>query len=249
MLRTYHLALSIIIATTFATRAVAEDQNAPSIAQDCGQSFLELPSSLPKKDLIWTAYGEEFDSFFGITAYSNGTDKDKRYYQCTELAHRFIREVYGIPTRLGMGLGHGNSVAQNVANHFSDSIGFTPRTTPHKVALRFFPNKTSQCRPVVGSVVSMDFGKYGHVAVIRHLKTNEDGTLEGVLFEQHGATSKPAGTKMEAGKLVFKKTPKGNWSGTWIVADKFQLGVVGWTNPTIVETVTQSETQTSPSSP
>jgi|GEM_PF-5801398 len=239
MFRVFLFIVSTLAMTAMATGVSAGDQTQPKTVQDCGRTFLELPGSLAEKDLIWTAYGEEFDTFFGVTAYSNGTRKDKRYYQCTELAHRFMREVYGIPTRLGMGLGHGNAVAQNVANHFSDTLGFTPRTAPHKIGLQFFKNKTSQCRPVVGSVVSMDFGEYGHVAVIRHLKSNDDGSLEGTLFEQHGATSKPVGTKMEAGKLIFKKTPNGNWSGTWIVADKFQLGVVGWTNPTIAETVAQ----------
>lgn len=239
MIRNLQLILCSMVFVGLATHVWAEDQTTPKTVQECGRTFLELPGSLATEDLIWTAYGEKFDTFFGVTAYSNGTKKDKRYYQCTELAHRFMREVYGIPTRLGMGLGHGNAVAQNVATHFSGTLGFTPRTAPHKINLQFFKNKTSQCRPVVGSVVSMDFGKYGHVAVIRHLKTNDDGSLEGTLFEQHGATNKPVGTKMEAGKLVFKKTPSGNWSGTWIVADKFQLGVVGWTNPTIVDTVAQ----------
>jgi len=239
MIRIFHFIIGTMAMTAMATNVSAGDSAEPTTVQECDRTFLELPGSLAEKELIWTSYGEEFDTFFGVTAYSNGTNTDERYYQCTELAHRFMKTVYGIPTRLGMGLGHGNAVAQNVANHFSDSVGFTPRTSPHKVKLQFFKNEKSQCRPVVGSVVSMDFGKYGHVAVIRHLKTNDDGSLEGTLFEQHGATNKPAGTKMEAGKLIFRKTPSGNWDGTWIVAEKFELDVVGWTNPTVVDTIAQ----------
>ena len=242
MTRVFHFIFSTIAAATLTSAVMAGDQSKPEIVRDCGQTFLELPSSLPEKELTWTAYGEEFDTFYGVTAYSNGTKKSDRYYQCTELAHRFMREVYGIPTRLGMGLGHGNGVAQNVAAHFSDTIGSTPRTAPHKIGLRFFKNKTSQCRPVVGSVVSMDFGQYGHVAVIRHMKENKEGVLEATLFEQHGATRKPIGTKMDAGKLVFEKTPSGKWTGTWIVADRLQLDVVGWTNPVVVDSVATAAT-------
>ena len=60
--------------------------------------------------------------------------------------------------------------------------------------------------------------------------------MEGTLFEQHGATRSPIGTKMEPGKLIFERQKDGNWHGKWIVANRFTMGVVGWTNPVITGT-------------
>ncbi len=47
-------------------------------------------------------YGKDFDTYMGVVAYGN---REKGKYQCTELVHRFFKNVYNVPTQIGLGLG------------------------------------------------------------------------------------------------------------------------------------------------
>ncbi len=78
------------------------------------------PQQIPKNN-TWKKYGQSFDEFYGVQAFSNHEDGKGGTYQCTELVHRFMREVYGVPTRIGMGLGHAKDLAKNLSVKFFTS--------------------------------------------------------------------------------------------------------------------------------
>ncbi|MDX2233018.1 MAG: hypothetical protein NW200_00840 [Hyphomonadaceae bacterium] len=217
------------------------------IVDACGGRFVELaPQSVPEQ-LTWGEFGAPFDSAFGVTAYAHGAEGDARrdnpdgLYQCTELVHRYLREALGVPTRIGLGLGHGVDVAQRVAERFGAAAytgGRITGSTP--VSLRYFPSGESTCAPLVGAVVSIampseDGGRgYGHVAVIRALERESDDVIIATLFEQHGGSSLTPGETVGAGRVRFMRFGEA-WAGVFLSQGGGTFPVEGWTNIAAVD--------------
>jgi hypothetical protein len=211
-----------------------------SIVEDCGTRFVELAPQAEPLSYTWRAFGEPVSAYYGVVAYAHGVDGDPRndnpqgLYQCTELAHRYLRDLYGVPTRIGLGLGHGVDLARKVAGRFEGQsfTGGVTGATP--VSLRYIPNGTSACRPVVGSVVSIAMpapdgsATPGHVAIIRDLEA--DGlALKATLFEQHGGARLAPGDTVPAGRIRFERVD-GAWRGTFTMDGARGFPVEGWTS-------------------
>jgi hypothetical protein len=220
--------------------SLTAQNNSPSVVAINGKKFLSLNQEPSPDKMIWGNFGSPVESYYGIVAYSNGARKSGRKYQCTELIHRFLTEIYGIPSSINLGLGHGKDLAKNVAEHYKAVVGTSDTLQGYSVRLENFENEKSIYPPVTGSIVSMYFNSqkkgYGHVGIIREIKVNEEGLVEATLFDQHGFAHKEAGIPIQADRLLFEKDANGNWSGSvlsWKYDRKYP--VISWTNPVIVE--------------
>ncbi|HEX7676213.1 MAG TPA: CHAP domain-containing protein [Bdellovibrio sp.] len=183
---------------------------------------LGLQDTAPmSKEVTWGNFGDVFDSFEGVDAYSNKPGTGGGKYQCTELAHRFMHDVYGVPTRLGIGLGDGDKLAKNMATRFKNVVLENPNTQGKKARLAYVENKCSGNAPVVGSMVSIKYSKWGHVGIVRDAKMLDDNHMQITLFEQHGVMRLKAGEKTKRTQFVLTKDASGHWSGP---------NVVGWIN-------------------
>lgn len=216
-----------------------------STVDACGMQIVELAPQPVPESLVWTEFGSPFDSAFGVIAYAHGRLGDPRrenaqgLYQCTELVHRYLRQGFGVPTRIGLGLGHGVDLAQGLAERFGQerfSGGITGQTP---VTLRYNRGGSTECPPAIGSVVSiampLDDGSrgYGHVGVIRAI-TRENGALMATLFEQHGGDSLEPGDVIGAGQVRFEFLG-GAWRGTFLSQSGRDFAVEGWTNIVVAD--------------
>jgi hypothetical protein len=232
-------------ALTTATRAQTEPPlmspaAAYRIVDECGQRFVELAPQAEPRTFRWGEFGEPVASYMGVVAYAHGREGDPRrenaqgLYQCTELAHRYLRDVFGVPTRIGLGLGHGVDLARKVAERFEGRTFVGGLTGDMPVHLQYFANGTSACRPTVGSVVSiampMPDGEAtpGHVAIVRDLEF--DGlALDATLFEQHGGAALMPGDNVPAGRIRFERID-GAWVGAFQSGAGQSFPVEGWTS-------------------
>ena len=233
-------ALSFFFFQFWVSTSLNGQENELRIISIQGKKFLSLIPEPSPENMVWGAFGNEVESYYGVTAYSNGSRKTGRKYQCTELIHRFLTKVYGIPSSINLGLGHGKYLAKNVAEFYKTSVGTSDTLGNYSIRLENFTNKRSVYPPVVGSIVSMYFDSqqkgYGHVGIIREIKINDDGMVEATLFDQHGFAHKQAGIPIQADRLLFEKDVKGNWYGyvlSWKYNKKYP--VISWTNPVVVE--------------
>lgn len=211
-----------------------------SVVSVGGKSFLSLIPEIAPKNMHWGTYGSKIESYYGVIAYSNGAKKTNRKYQCTELVHRFITNVYGIPSRIGLGLGHAKDLAKNIAQRYKSKVGKSTSLGNYQIRLENFDNKKSTYPPVVGSIVSMHFNSkktgYGHVAIIRAIIEKEDGSLKAILFDQHGFIHNTVNLPIQSDFILFKKDSSGNWAGqvfSWV--NKSYYEVISWTNPAIIK--------------
>ena len=205
-----------------------------------GKSFLFLAPEPAPEIMVWGNFGSELESYYGVVAYSNGARKTARKYQCTELIHRFLSDIYGIPSSIYLGLGHGKDLAKNIAKYHESVVGTSDTLQGYSIRLENFENKKSIYPPVNGAIVSMYFDSkktgYGHVGIIREIKVNDESMVEASLFDQHGFAHKEAGIPIQADRLFFEKDANGNWYGyvlSWKYGRKYP--VISWTNPVIVE--------------
>jgi CHAP domain-containing protein len=235
------------LAISFANAQAAVQVNQPLIIPNKtlsvviveGKKFLSLIPETAPENMFWGDFGSEIESYYGVVAYSNGARKTNRKYQCTELIHRFLTSVYGITSGIELGLGHGKDLAKNIAERFELTLGNSDTLGGYTIRLENFENKQSVYPPVVGSIVSMHFNSkktgYGHVAIIRDIIKNEDGSLKATLFDQHGFIHKKANLPIQPDVVFFKKDSTGNWYGevySWLYKRKYP--VVSWTNAVIV---------------
>lgn len=212
---------------------VAVEKNSPlaplkSVAQKLGCKSVDnaltlkpivlTPTLNLSESVTWKAFGEEFDNFYGVKAYSNKSTGGGKY-QCTELAHRFLNEVFGVPTTLGIGMGDGDVLAKNVTQRFKSTV-IESNTGNKKSRLAYIENNCSSQAPVVGSVISIKFSSAPHVAVVREVKKIDDDNIEITLFEQHGIRRIPPGSPKQRTKMKMTRGSDGNWKGSQIV---------GWT--------------------
>ncbi len=247
-LATLGLAVGLLTAAvTTATRAQTEPLTGMSLpmapfryVDECGARFVELSPQPEPHTLTWREFGEPFASYHGIVAYAHGKDGDPRrenaqgLYQCTELVHRYLNQTYAVPTRIGLGLGHGVDLARGVAERFGGETFTGGVTGDTPVTLRYFADGKDSCRPMVGSVVSIamnyDDGtpSPGHVAIIRALEP-DSGELIATLFEQHGGSSLSPGDEISAGQIRFSRVD-GGWTGAFLSQSGRTFPVEGWTS-------------------
>lgn len=211
-----------------------------AFVDSCGMRFVEMAPHPPPDRMTWAEFGAPFDAAFGVTAFAHGAEGDPRrenaggLYQCTELVHRYLRQVHGVPTRIGLGLGHGVDLARGLADRFGAEAYVSP-LVGSPVSLTFFRNGASACRPTVGGIVSIAMAMPdgaptpGHVAVIRTLEPAGDTALEATLFEQHGGSSLTPGQEIGAGRIRFERRD-GAWSGVFLSQGGRSFPVEGWTN-------------------
>ena len=234
------LFLSLLLLLLFSRSDHLIAQDSLKVLTIHGKKFLSLNPESSPENMVWGDFGSKIESFYGVVAYSNGARKNGRKYQCTELIHRFLTDVYGISSSIYLGLGHGRYLAKNIAEYHKTSVGTSDTLQGFYVRLENFTNKKSIYPPVVGSIVSMHFDRqkkgYGHVGIIREIKINDDGMVEATLFDQHGFAHKEAGIPIQADHLLFEKDKNGFWNGnvhSWKY--DYLYPVISWTNPVIVE--------------
>ncbi|MEL6323026.1 MAG: CHAP domain-containing protein [Pseudomonadota bacterium] len=208
----------------------------PSWAQEespaaCSVSVASLSASEAPITLVWSDYGEEFDSYLGVPAISNGPGDSEKYYQCTEYVHRYLNETFGVETALGMGLGHGKDLARNIGERFADQSYSSEVLPSTEVSLQYFENGSSGCLPSTGSVVSMEIGRYGHVAVIRDMIEMDDGSRKATFIAQHGGMYNSVGATIRPGEMTFVQSDDGTWSGSWKSPLNNTYDAVGWLVP------------------
>lgn len=234
------LSLSALAACASASATTATPEpaapSAPLTTTQIGDKMFAIVSPEPGQPVTWTAFGEPFDSFAGVPAISNGIVRGQgAKYQCTELAHRFIAQTYGFPSRIGLGMGHGFALAQGMADYFQSQ---TQTRGDQRLALEFFAEGQSHYPPVVGSVISMHFTESedgpGHVAILRDLVSIAPDRLEGTLFAQHGAIPYKVGAQVPPDTVTFTQNKGGTWNGrVFSPLFKRDFRIVGWTSAVV----------------
>lgn len=182
---------------------------APALASlyDEDTLMINVPPSEIQKVNIWGKMSVPFDKFMGVIAYSNVKGGK---WQCTEVAHRFLNNIYGVPTKVGNGLGHANKVVQNIYNTFGAK---TYKFQNLKVKMALHKNTLSSEPPAAGSIMNFDVGKFGHVAVVRYTQVIDANTVEIYLFEQHGFPKNKVGEKKSIRSVTFNRSSDGTWVG------------------------------------
>jgi hypothetical protein len=249
ILRAVIAALAITVASCTAAAEGAFTQN-PSVAEapaaptqittttHLDKTFVVLPADTAPP-VYWAEFGQAFDTYYGIDALSNGKKKgNAAKYQCTELIHRYVSQVYGFPSRIGLGMGNGNMLAEGIATYFKGQSRSLESLDGREVVLEYFPSEESSYPPVVGSIISMHFtpdeAGFGHVAILRSLKTVSPRVLEGELFAQHGKMPYKIGAEVPADTVTFTQDGDGKWSG--LVHSHFfkrDFRIVGWTTAVV----------------
>jgi hypothetical protein len=227
---------------------VAQAQTEPppgppfQIVDACSVRVVEMPAQSKPANLTWAEFGAPFDEAFGVTAYAHGGRGDPRrenaqgLYQCTELVHRYLRTVHNIPTRIGLGLGHGVDLAAGLAERFGGQAFTGGVTGQTPVTLRYTANGAGACPPRVGSVVSVAMPPsdgtrgYGHVAVIRAIDADGPDVLFATLLEQHGGDYLAPGDVIDPGRIRFFRGAEGAWRGVYLSAGGRTFNVEGWTD-------------------
>lgn len=158
----------------------------------------------------WKSHGVQFDELFSIPAYSNKAGGDGKY-QCTELVHRFLSGVYGVPTRIGIGMGNANVLIQNEYSRFGQqTYAYMGKQV---VKMKLLKNGVSKEPPAPSSAINFEIGKAGHVAIVRYVEYVNESAVNVYLFEQHGYPTLKPGQDSPIHKIRFNKSNNGLWSG------------------------------------
>jgi hypothetical protein len=236
------VALTCIAAGLAGEQSETEPETALySIVEDCDTRFIALNPQREPTRMRWGDYGEVIDAYYGVNAYSHGQEDDpgrgdgSGRYQCTELVHRYLRDLYGVPSRIGLGLGNGVDLASGVARHWGGRSWTGGVNGAAPITLRYYANGVARCRPMVGSIVSIAIPRRGgargegHVAIIRSMSEKE-GALTGVMFEQHGGASYEPEHMVQPGTVRFERDAAGVWRGVYSNDRGGVFDVEGWTN-------------------
>lgn len=156
----------------------------------------------------WKNHGEVFDSFYGVNAYSNKRGGNGKY-QCTELVHRFLARIYGIPTKIGIGMGNANVMLQRENKRFGANTYFYKGV---KVKMKLKAQNLSKEPPAPASAINFRIGSAGHVAIVRYVEYVDQKTVRVYLFEQHGYPVLKPGQASPVASIKFTKTSQG-WRG------------------------------------
>lgn len=176
------------------------------------EEILQIIVVDPKVDqpVYWKKYGQVYDSFVNVPAYSNVPFKGSKY-QCTELLHRFFNYTYGFPVNNQMGLGNANTVLYGVYRKFQNYTAIAPNLGQRRMRLAYFQNGCSPYAPVVGSAISLNLSWAGHAGIVRRVKQLAPDTIELTLFEQHGFRRLRVGQLKEKTTVVLKRNAAGLW--------------------------------------
>ncbi|MCC2679239.1 MAG: hypothetical protein K0R29_1815 [Pseudobdellovibrio sp.] len=175
---------------------------------------------------IWKNHGEEFDRFLNVPAFSN---QRNGFYQCTELAHRFLKTTFGIPTQLGIGLGNAKDVVQNIAARFRSGV-YSFNSQNLRLILKNSGEATEP--PAPGSALNFDIGPMGHVAIVRYVEVVNATTVKVYLIEQHGFPTWQPGHAHPIRSVVFTKNITGKWAAARVPGVGLALS---WINFQIIE--------------
>jgi hypothetical protein len=215
--------------TAFALASIFAGWNAPaiSVADFYPKDTLQVAAqeSDVHRENTWRGPGEVYDSFLGVEAYSNSQNGK---FQCTELAHRFLRKTYGIPTAIGKGMGNANEVLANIFSRFgAGTFSYQGRG----LRMRFWKNGAAGEPPAAGSAINFASGTLGHVAIVRYAAREADSRIRVYLFEQHGFPHWAVGEKMPVRFLDLTRNEQGKWEGK----TKAHIGTpVSWLNFQVV---------------
>jgi len=142
----------------------------------------------------------------------NDSDGYSGENQCVSLVKRYLEKVYNITGKAG----DGGEVAKNLAEREPDKF-------------ELFENGSAMHPPAPGAVISMPYGKTGHVAVVKAVKIDGD-TAYVQLIEQNVGSSK--GGAVANRVAIFKKDKNGNWSGEAKTSRSGKYKeVYNWANP------------------
>jgi len=157
----------------------------------------------------WKNHGQVFDTFYGVNAYSNKRGGSGKY-QCTELVHRFLERIYGIPTKIGIGMGNANVLLQREKKKFGANI-YSYKGI--KVKMKLKAHGVSKEPPAPASAINFKIGAAGHTAIVRYVEYINDKTVRVYLFEQHGYPVLKPGQASPVASIKFTKTSSGVWKG------------------------------------
>lgn len=157
----------------------------------------------------WKKHGEVFDSFYGVNAYSNKRGGNGKY-QCTEVVHRFLERIYGIPTKIGTGMGNANVLLQREKKKFGAN---TYLYKGLKVKMKLKANGTSKEPPAPASAINFKIGAAGHTAIVRYVEYVDSKTVRVYLLEQHGYPDLKPGELSPITSIKFTKSSQGFWKG------------------------------------
>lgn len=222
--------------------ARADDGLDISLKPVLGKTFVVLPAEPTPDRIIWPEYGKSVETYLGIDAFSNGTGSPESDWQCTELVHRFVSDVFGIPSRIGWGMGHGKDLAAGLVGYHKNRIGSSERLGDVRVRLEYFKSGSTAYPPVTGSIVSMYFNNrragFGHVGMIRQILSETEDEIVGVLFDQHGfINNNYVGRQIQADHVVFRRDADGKWTG-WVRPWRWpgeEYAATGWTTAVMAE--------------
>lgn len=170
---------------------------------------INYSEALDRKN-VWRHHGLEFDNFLGVRAFSNKAGGNGMY-QCTELVHRFLKNIYGIPTKIGNGMGNANKLIQNEFSVFGKNTYMYRDEKP--VKMKLLKAGLAKEPPAPSSAINFDIGKAGHVAIVRYVEYVNDNTVYIYLFEQHGYPVLLAGQSSPIHKVKLIKSKEGFWYG------------------------------------
>ena len=116
----------------------------------------------------YSQFGTVVGSFNGITAYSNGSNKNVSglynymnsvntgmKWQCVEYAQRYYYLIYGI----------------DINPYFSNANSFYDSSNASSAGLTIYPNGRNT-PPQVGDIICSNGGENGHVAIVREVGSN-----------------------------------------------------------------------------
>lgn len=138
-------------------------------------------------------------------------------HQCTQLIQRYVTDVFGLNS---IALGNGKAVAANLAKNYPENFDNIQNGGGKP--------------PVIGSVLSMEYGSTGHVAIVKALKEVKDKNgnvieLKAQLIEQNVETN----SGMAINRVIsFVKDSNGNWTANHKTSQKGKAKeVYSWANP------------------
>lgn len=198
-----------LIKKTAISNSTAEPKKIPSLNSlyEAKTLMIAVPRREIQKNNKWQKMNVAFDNSMGVSAFSN---KKGGKWQCTELVHRFLKTVYGVPTKIGNGMGHANVLIQNLAEKFGEST-FKFKNLDVQMVLR--KDGISVEPPAAGSVINFAIGKFGHTAVVRYVEVVDTNTVKAYLFEQHGFPSVKVGDNKPIRVITFNRSDEGRWTG------------------------------------
>lgn len=199
--------------------------------------------SLKENDILDAVTFSRAGMQFTLESFHNSNNDSYSYSgenQCTNLVSRYLNGLYGLTTSdkpwekmskeerenyssakkkgKAFGIPNGGKVAADLAENFGDMFSL-------------FNNGDATSPPAIGAVLSMKYGKTGHVAIVKAVKLDGDKAYVQLIEQNVGSGEGPIKNRV----AIFSKDENGHWSGK----GKTKLGggdaayedVIAWANP------------------